>query len=222
MARLTRWEAKVQQDPSHSHWFVERFRTMAAEGHDLDGEARLIDAMVPRHARVLDAGCGSGRIGSGLLARGHTVVGVDVDPVLIDAARADHPTGQWIVADLADLDLAHLPRTESELAGVDLGRLDEPFDAVVCGGNVMPFLAPGSAGRVLSAMARHTTPTARVVVGFGAGRGYPFDEYLADVAQSGLQVDLALASWDLRPFTSDADFLVTILSRVEASMPSSQ
>lgn len=212
MDRVTRWEAKVRQDPSHSHWFVERFRTMAAEGKDLDGEARLIDAMVARNARVLDAGCGSGRIGSGLLKRGHTVVGVDVDPVLIDAARTDHPGGQWIVGDLADLDLAGLDPTTSDLSGVDLARLGEPFDAVVCGGNVMPFLAPGSAVRVLGAMARHTTPSGRVVVGFGAGRGYPFQDYLADVERAGLRVDLTLSSWDLRPYTPDAEFLVTILS----------
>lgn len=29
---ISRWQAKVQADPQHSHWYVERFRTMAAEG----------------------------------------------------------------------------------------------------------------------------------------------------------------------------------------------
>ena len=65
----------------HADWYVERFRRMAAEGADLAGEARLVDAMLPRHSRILDAGCGPGRIAGELHARGHDVVGVDVDQI---------------------------------------------------------------------------------------------------------------------------------------------
>ena len=57
-------------------------------------------------SRVLDAGCVPGRVGAELAARGHIVVGVDVDPLLIAAAEADHPGPRWIVADLADFDLS--------------------------------------------------------------------------------------------------------------------
>ena len=53
----------------HTQWYVERFRALAAEA-DLAGEARLVDAMLPRAARVLDAGCGTGRVGAELHARG--------------------------------------------------------------------------------------------------------------------------------------------------------
>ena len=35
----------IEEKPGHSDWYIERFRTMAAEGHDLDGEARFVDAM---------------------------------------------------------------------------------------------------------------------------------------------------------------------------------
>ena len=87
MARPPRWVTETKDD--HSEWYVERFRTMAAAGDDLAGEARMIDAMVPRGARILDAGCGPGRVGAELHARGHEVVGVDVDPVLIEAAEAN-------------------------------------------------------------------------------------------------------------------------------------
>ncbi len=51
MRKITRWEAMVQQNPGHSRWYVERFRTMAAQGNDLAGEARMIDAMVGRGSR---------------------------------------------------------------------------------------------------------------------------------------------------------------------------
>ena len=75
----------------HSEWYVARFRRLAADGADLAGEARLVDAMLPPGGRVLDAGCGTGRVGAALFERGHDVVGVDADAVLVEAARVDHP-----------------------------------------------------------------------------------------------------------------------------------
>src|SRR5690554_1717148 len=129
MARPTRWQTDTND--GHSQWYIERFRAMAADGADLAGEARLVDAMLPRSARVLDAGCGPGRVGGELHARGHSVVGVDVDPELIEAARADHPGPNWLVGDLAELDLAALGESD-------------PFDGAVLAGNVMAFVAPGS------------------------------------------------------------------------------
>lgn len=195
MRTPTRWEARTQADPEHSHWYVERFRRMARDGADLAGEARLVDAMVPRSARILDAGCGPGRVGGELARRGHVVVGVDVDPVLIEAALEDHPGPRWLVGDLAELDLA-----------------GETFDVVVCAGNVMTFLAPRTEVEVLRRFAAHLAPGGRAVVGFGAGRGYPFESFFADVAAAGLRVEAKFSTWDLRPFDEGSDFLVAILA----------
>ncbi len=199
LRRPTRWEDRVAADPNHSHWYVDRFRRMAADGADLAGEARLVDAMLPRGSRILDAGCGPGRVGAALHARGHAVVGVDVDPVLIDAARTDHPGPDWRVGDLAELDL--------------LAEGIEPFDLVLCAGNVITFVAEGTEVDVLRRMAAHLAPGGRVVVGFGAGRGYAFDHFLTDAREAGLALDVALATWDLRPLTPESDFLVAVLSR---------
>ena len=198
MVEPSAWTRITQQDPDHSTAYVERFRTLAASGFDLGGEARLVDAMLPRAARVLDAGCGPGRVGAVLADAGHTVVGVDADPVLIAAAEADHPGPRWIVGDLAELDLPAL-------------GIPEPFDAIVCAGNVMTFLAPTTRGEVLRRFRTHLAPGGRAAIGFGAGRGYPFDEFLADARTAGLVPDLLLSTWDLRPFTADADFLVAVL-----------
>ena len=63
MVERSRWVEITTEDPSHSTRYIERFRSMAAAGDDLDGEARLVDAMAPRRAHVLDAGCGPGRGG---------------------------------------------------------------------------------------------------------------------------------------------------------------
>ena len=198
MVEESAWTQITRQDPGHSAAYVQRFRTMAARGVDLAGEARLVDAMLPRRARVLDAGCGPGRVGAVLAGAGHEVVGVDGDPVLIAAAEADHPGPRWLVGDLAELDLPAL-------------GIAEPFDGIVCAGNVMTFLAPSTRGEVLRRLLAHLRPDGRAAIGFGAGRGYPFEEFLTDARAAGLAPDLLLSTWDLRPFTAQSDFLVAVL-----------
>jgi SAM-dependent methyltransferase len=192
------WIRMTEENPEHSTAYVQRFRTLAAEGFDLGGEARLVDAMLPRGARVLDAGCGPGRVGAVLHEAGHRVVGVDVDPVLIAAAEEDHPGPRWLVGDLAELDLA--------AAGVA-----EPFDGIVCAGNVMAFLAPSTRRTVLERLRAHVHEEGRAAIGFGAGRGYAFDDFLGDARAADWAPDLLLATWDLRPFTPESDFLVAVL-----------
>ncbi|GAA4959638.1 class I SAM-dependent methyltransferase [Actinoplanes utahensis] len=192
------WLQKIAEDPGHSQWYIDRFRQMAARGEDLAGEARMIDAMVPRASRILDAGCGTGRVGGHLAAAGHRVTGVDLDPRLIAEAREQHPGSRWEVGDLS---------------GLDLG---ERFDVIVCAGNVMTFAAPSTRGEILRRFGAHLAEGGRAVVGFGAGRGYGFDEFLADAATAGLTPDLLLSTWDLRPYQPSADFLVAVLSVVPA------
>lgn len=194
----SKWTEITRRDPNHSTWYVERFRAMADAGEDLDGEARFVDSMAPRQARILDAGCGPGRVGSALARVGHDVVGVDGDPVLIAAAEQDHPGSTWIVGDLAELDL--------ESAGIHEG-----FDVVMCVGNVLTFLAPSTRRDVLASLCESLRVDGRVVVGFGAGRGYDFDEFRSDAGQAGLVTELELGTWDLRPLTDDSDFLVSVL-----------
>ena len=196
MAEPTRWVTDAK--PGHSEWYVERFRRMAAEGQDLAGEARMIDAMLPPEARVLDAGCGTGRVGSGLHERGHTVVGVDADPVLIEAAQTDHPGPRWLVADLTDLDLA--------AAGEG-----QPFDGAVLAGNVMVFLAPGTEAVALRRVAAHVRADGFVVTGFHTNRELSLDTFDGAVAEAGLRREHRFATWDLRAWHDGADFAVSVL-----------
>lgn len=182
----------------HSARYVERFRRMAAEGSDLVGEARFVDALVAPRSRILDAGCGPGRVGAELHRRGHDVVGVDVDAHLIAAAMADHPGPVWLRADLAELDL-----TAQGLV----------FDAAVAAGNVLPFVAPGTEATVLERLAAHVRPGGAVAIGFGLDRGYALSDFDVHCAAAGLDLEHRFATWDLRPFRNGADFAVTVLRR---------
>lgn len=198
MSTPPRWFTET--DENHSQWYVDRFRRLAEEGADLAGEARLVDALVPPASRVLDAGCGPGRLGAELFRRGHDVVGVDVDPVLLAAAEHDHPGPTWLQSDLSVLDLAALGQPE-------------PFDAAVLAGNVMAFVAAGTETVVLERVAAHVVPGGRVIVGFGLERGYALAEFDTHCVQAGLDLELRLGTWDVTPFTADSDFAVSLLRR---------
>ena len=198
MTEPSMWTRLTEENPEHSAAYIQRFRDLAEAGQDLVGEARMVDAMLARGSRVLDAGSGTGRIGGHLADAGHQVVGVDGDPVLVGEAQQQYPGAQWLVGDLAGLDLP--------AAGVD-----EPFHVIDCAGNVMTFLAPSTRREVLRRMRAHLLPEGRAAIGFGAGRGYEFDEFLTDARAAGWEPDLLLSTWDLRPFGPDADFLVAVL-----------
>jgi hypothetical protein len=118
--------------------------------------------------------------------------------VLVAEAQKEYPGGRWLVGDLAELDLP--------AAGIP-----DPFDVILCAGNVMTFLAETTRVEVLRRMRAHVRADGRAAIGFGAGRGYEFADFLADAATAGWTPDLLLSTWDLRPFTEDAGFLVALL-----------
>ena len=203
----TRW---VTDNPeTHSDWYVEHFRNLQSDGADLEGEARFVDAMLPRHARVLDGGCGQGRTGGALHRRGHIVVGVDADPVLITAAEQDNPGPTWLLSDLATMDLTR-------------HGITEPFDAAVLAGNVISFVTPGTEATVLARISEHIVEDGFIVTGFHLEM-CDLATYDAAVTQAGLRMEHRFATWDLRPWPADdevdstVDFCVTVLRRASSS-----
>jgi SAM-dependent methyltransferase len=194
-ALAPKWFTDTEE--GHSEGYVEYIRGLAADGADLAGEARFMDALLAPGSRVIDAGCGPGRVGAVLHARGHRVVGVDVDSVLIDAAREDHPDVTWLVSDLVELNLA------------SFGEL-ELFDAAVLAGNVLAFVAPQTEVAALRGVGRHLRSGGRAVVGFHTER-YSIDEFDVHLAEAGFVLEHRFATWDLQPWHDEADFAVSVL-----------
>jgi len=194
MTAPTRWEAAGEGNLEYGR----RFGQLVATGADIEGEARLADAMAPRHARILDAGAGMGRVGAALAARGHRVTAIEPDAALVAQARETYP----------ELDIV-----ETDILGFDT---DERFDVIVCVGNVLIFLAEHTERDVLARLRGLLAPGGRILAGFHpvggptTSRPYRPEEFVADAEAAGLRVDHRFGTYELRP-PSD-DYTVWVLS----------
>lgn len=210
----TRWEqARTRERAAGQGGYGAHFARLIDEGVDIDGEARLADALVARGAAILDAGSGMGRVGAALAARGHRVVGVDFDREILQQSRRTFP------------DLAVVASRLDDLTPATLSAAGQPatYDLVVCVGNVMILLAPDTERTVLANLATLLAPDGRLLVGFSVrdapaptARSYPVAEFVADCAAGGLEVESRFSSYDLRPFTEDSAYVVHVLRRASA------
>ena len=108
-----RWPADA--NPDRAAGYAARFAALAAGGADVHGEATFCAALVEPGVRVLDAGCGTGRVAIRLAELGYVCLGVDNDPPMLAqaraasdqidwaAARGARVAPQWLLGDLADL-----------------------------------------------------------------------------------------------------------------------
>jgi len=170
-----------------------RFARLAAEGHYLHGEADLVARLLgDPPANVLDAGCGTGRVGIELAGRGYRVTGIDAEPAMLEAARAKAPDLRWVLGDLSS----------AELPG-------GPFDLVVAAGNVMIFVELGTEAAVVANVARALVPAGLLVAGFQVGRQLTLDRYDALGEAAGLRLVHRWATWDRTPYTG-GDYAVSV------------
>jgi SAM-dependent methyltransferase len=207
----TRWEqARAHERAEGQGGYGAHFARLIADGVDIEGEARLADALAPRGADILDAGSGMGRVGAALVARGHQVVGVDFDPEILDQSRRTFP---------------ELPLVDSRLDELTPQKLSDAgfptaYDLVVCVGNVMILLAPDTERTVLGNLAALVAPAGRLLVGFalsgapsGFSRTYPLAEFVADYEAAGFERVHRFSTYDLQPFTDDSTYVVHVLRR---------
>lgn len=189
----TRWQ---DTDAPRGDDYDARWRALAASGKGVHGEADLVEALLREHggSRVLDAGCGTGRVAIELAGRGFSVVGVDADAGMLDTARTKAPELSWVKADLS--------APGSAVTG--------QFDLIVLAGNVMIFLAPGTEGEVVSGLTRHLAPGGLLVAGFSLRPDrLSLADYDGVAAAAGLQLVARWATWDRAEFTG-GDYAVSV------------
>ncbi len=186
--------------------YAERFARLAASGHDIHGEANFCAALLEAPARVLDAGCGTGRIAIRLAELGHSCTGVDVDPSMLAVARREAPTGEWLLCDLTHLDT--------------LG-LQPGFDLALAAGNVIPLLAPGTEATVVRQLAAALRPGGLLVTGMGLDAAHlplpdatvtlpDFDHWCTE---AGLTLRNRYATWGGDPYRPGGGYAVSVHSR---------
>ena len=104
---------------------------------------------------VLELGCGDGRVIEELCAAGHRCVGVDLDPAMLDRAKARLPNlpVEWLQGDMERIEL-----------GRRFDRVLIPFNSLYC------LMSEEAQQRALARAADHLAPGGRLI----------FDLYAAD------------------------------------------
>lgn len=195
----TTWPSLTGEKPGHATSYIQRWERMEAEGKDIVGEARMVDAIAQRGSRILDAGAGTGRLSQYLDAQGHRLTAVDIDRELVDYAKSRYAetSVDWNVGNLAD--------DEEVPAG--------PFDVIFSAGNVLAFIPDPAHQEALDVLASRLAPEGKLVVGFGLNRGRSAEDFTSQANRAGLTIIHQFSSWNLDPFTSEDEFLVAVLRR---------
>jgi SAM-dependent methyltransferase len=199
-------------------WLASRTRTgreydapyeaRAAAGIDVHGEASLVEKLLrsdlnrtgsaPSY-RVLDAGCGTGRMAIELHRRGLAITGVDLDEVMLTQARAKAPDLDWRLGDLSTLEL------------------DGDYDAIVLAGNVMIYLTPGTEAATLANLARHLRPGGLLIAAFDltpkpwTKMNLELYDHLAEAAN--LRPAARWSTWDQHPWSPSDTYAVSVHTR---------
>ena len=186
--------------PDYAEKYAERFRAMAARGDDVHGEATFVTELVDPPARVLDAGCGTGRVAIRLAELGYDVVGVDLDACMLarparrrrtstggsatsrSSTPASSSTSSWSRATPSRC----WSRTPSRSAATHLAEQLDESGLLVCGFGLDAAHLPGGCP---------VTPLADVDAAFEAAGLEPVDRF---------------STWDRAPYDENAGYVVTV------------
>jgi SAM-dependent methyltransferase len=182
------WRQRVDLEEFNSRW-----DRLAAEGASVHDEADLVCVLDAE--RIIDAGCGTGRVATELARRGKVVVGVDNDIDMLDLAAAKSDDVRWVLADLATVDL------------------DERFDLVVIAGDVLNYVTPGYESMVVSNMARHLERGGLLVCGGSIAEPDQLTHYDNWCRAAGLTLEERYASWNGVPYDRPGHYAVSIHRR---------
>lgn len=202
--RWVEWRRRIDLESYDRRW-----DELASRGQSIHGEVDFVDrCAMGRRLRILDAGCGTGRVAIEAERRGHTAVGVDLDPDMIERARIKAPHIEWHLADLSRLDLG------------------TRFDVAIMAGNIPLFCEPGTQSRIVSTLEQHLLPGGLLICGFSIetnSGAYTPSMFVDDVSSSNFVEIQCFATWDGDPSASDGsdDYALFVCRTAAVTNPSS-
>jgi SAM-dependent methyltransferase len=181
----------------------------------------FLELIPPPRRLTLDIGCGEGRLTRDLAERGHNVVGIDVSPTMIQAARAGNPELEFVEADAAKLPFDD-GTADLAIAFMSLMDIDDMQGAVREAARV---LEPG--GRLVAAVVHpinsgHAVdrehPDGRLVM---AEDYFDRRRYRDEIEREGLRMTFESVHWTLQDYF-DAVFAagLTVEALREVAAPS--
>ena len=179
------WRQRVDLEEYDSRW-----DRLEADGVSVHDEAELVCRIGGE--RIVDAGCGTGRVAVELARRGKTVIGIDNDPDMLELARGKTDDVTWILSDLASVDL--------------YGR----FDVVVMAGDVLNYVNPGSESQIISNLARHLDPGGVLICGASLAEPAQLTHFDNWCRAAGLLFDERYASWGGAPYDRPGHYAVSV------------
>lgn len=160
-----------------------RDRWIARNAFYYEEDYRYMRFLIPEGLRVLDLGCGTGRLLARLKpARG---VGVDISPNMVEAARARHPELEFHVGDIED--------------GEFIASLPGPFDVIVLSDTLGSL---DDCQQALSNLHCLCTPDTRIVIAY-------YSKFWEPILTFGRFVGLGMRQEEQNPLSLDdmANFL---------------
>ena len=195
---VTRWE---QAGVPRGDRYDERFRELEAAASTCMGKRAVsrrcsVSKASRRPARVAAVGarrrCGTGRVAIEPRRAGFDIVGVDLDPMMLDKARRKAPHLEWVLSDLPSCGSAR-------------------FEAAVLAGNVMIFVGPGTEARRAHAIAT-TRPRRPLGRRFQLTGRLPLDDVRRGRRRGGARAGGAVRDLGSRAF-DDGDYVVGVHRR---------
>jgi SAM-dependent methyltransferase len=186
------WRQRVDLEEYDGRW--DRLEAEGAEVHD---EAELVCWLGGN--RIVDAGCGTGRVALELARRGKKVIGVDNDVEMLALAKAKSGEVTWVLADLATVSLF------------------ATFDVVVMAGDVLNYVRRGDETMVVANLGRHLMPGGRLVSGGSLAEPDQLTHYDNWCRSAGLNLEHRFAAWTGAAYDRPGHYAVSVHRRPVAT-----
>ena len=183
--RWRNWRRNIDLNEYDARW-----ERLESQGKNVHGEADFVDRYASK--RVLDAGCGTGRVGVELSRRGYDVVGVDNDVEMIQRARAKDSDATWLLGDLTSI------------------QFEQTFDTIVLAGDVLIFVEPSRRHLVVPTLAAALDDGGYLICGSSFSPPYDLSGYDDWCFHADLNLIERYGTWERDPYREQTNYAVSV------------